>query len=546
MLFLSNFFILLSLIFSVLLGYQITSASNTDQNIVIASNEDDSDTDISIYPKIEDLHDLQIDFQDNDSDNEDKKQDNDNTQPSTLEPQDQEIENLDVDNSKVHNNKSTDKETEKSEEKIEDDSESLLDKLEAQEQEIKNLSESKFLEKQYEHFINEDALKAHEADANKEADKEDKTLQDSVTTISQDSATNNSKNDKIVDINEADKEDKTSQDSITTISQDSATNNSKNDKIVDINEADKEDKTSQDSVTTISQDSATNNSKNDKIVDINEADKEDKTSQDSATNNTNDDKIADIKDNNEILTFQDVEASQEITEEKTNSQKRENSDTKISSDEASTKVKISNIENNKVNSDTAVSEIAIDKSTVSDIMKNTNKPKSVLAKIKPKSKPVENPFLVQGAAFFNNAIYQPPNQHISEPTFLEEYYQLLFASIKSSNLNGITAITNKIGPNYNIFINNLSPLTYAIINNNNPYVIREMLSLGYDPNTIDLNNKSPLYYAVEFKKYDFAIELLLWGANPNFSARNEVTPYDLAMHNDDTLMLDILQRAQIN
>ena len=133
--------------------------------------------------------------------------------------------------------------------------------------------------------------------------------------------------------------------------------------------------------------------------------------------------------------------------------------------------------------------------------------------------------------------------NIPSPTALA---RCLFASIKSENINGVTAIIGKIGLNYDIFIDNFSPITFALHQNNTPYIMRQLLSMGYDPNTIDLHNKPALYYAVEMQKYDFAIELLLWGANPNFSHNDDITPYDLAMHNNDTIMIDIFKKALVN
>jgi len=215
-------------------------------------------------------------------------------------------------------------------------------------------------------------------------------------------------------------------------------------------------------------------------------------------------------------------------------------------DKKSVKIKTTNT----ILSDKATSGANLDikKGTIANVLnqKATIPGNSPLLKIKARPKPIQNPYLIAGASFYNNASYQTPNNHIAEPIFVEEYFQLLFASIKSENVNGVNAVIDKIGLNYDIFIDNFSPLSFALNQNNNPYIMRQLLSLGYDPNTIDLNLKPALYYAVEMQKYDFAIELLLWGANPNFSHKDDITPYDLAMHNNDTIMLDIFSKALAN
>ncbi len=231
------------------------------------------------------------------------------------------------------------------------------------------------------------------------------------------------------------------------------------------------------------------------------------------------------------------------------SQAKETENTKIESlDSNKTSVKINTT--NTVLSDDAQSgtNLSINKNTIANVMNQNTfiEENSPLLKIRVQAKPIQNPYLTIGSGFYNNANYQHPNNHISEPIFLEEYFQLLFASIKTENVNGVKAIIEKIGLNYDIFSNNFSPITFALHENNSPYIMRQLLSMGYDPNTTDLNNRPALYYAVEMQKYDFAIELLLWGANPNFSHNDDITPYDLAMHNNDTIMLDIFKKALVN
>ena len=205
---------------------------------------------------------------------------------------------------------------------------------------------------------------------------------------------------------------------------------------------------------------------------------------------------------------------------------------------------------NTILSDEATSGANLDikKNTIANVLnQNATIPEnSPLFKIKARPKPIQNPYIIAGASFYNDVSYQTPNDHIAEPVFIEEYFQLLFASIKSENANGVKAVIDKIGLNYDIFIDNFSPLSFALHQNNNPYIIRQLLSLGYDPNTVDLNLKPALYYAVEMQKYDFAIELLLWGANPNFGHKDDITAYELAMHNNDTIMLDIFSKALVN
>ena len=275
--------------------------------------------------------------------------------------------------------------------------------------------------------------------------------------------------------------------------------------------------------------------------------------QDSVADSNNDIADADtVKDSTE-LAHDDITDetntidNQDSVADTNSADQKETPVTKItSSQNENKKVKIKTT--NKVLSSDGMSASGLDinMKTVSNVMHNNalNTKESPYHDIIPKAKPIQNPYLISGAEFFNNADYTNKNQHIIVPAFVEEYYQLLFATILTENIEGVRAITSKIGANYNIFIDNLSPLTYAISNNTNPYILRQMLSLGYMPDSIDLNNKSPLFYAVELQKYDFAIELLLWGADPNFSAKEQITPYDLAMHNDDTIMLDILQRAE--
>ncbi|MBT4921535.1 MAG: hypothetical protein HON23_00805 [Rickettsiales bacterium] len=277
----------------------------------------------------------------------------------------------------------------------------------------------------------------------------------------------------------------------------------------------------------------------DKLEDIRNTinDSDSNVAEEEEGNTENDDLIVDQKNTEKELPITKITSSKNV--------KKDSSNLKINT-------------TNKVLTKEAIpaNKLAIDKNTVANIMQNTKASDIDVMhttpdmdadqdiKIIPRAKPIENPFLINGAEFFNSANYNG-NKHLTAPTYIEEYYQLLFATVLTEDTEGVKAITRKIGVNYDIFVDNLSPLTYAINNNNNPDTIRQMLSLGYTPNSMDLNNKSPLYYAVELQKYDFAIELLLWGANPNFGAAEEITPFDLAMHNDDTIMLDILRRAEV-
>ncbi len=140
-----------------------------------------------------------------------------------------------------------------------------------------------------------------------------------------------------------------------------------------------------------------------------------------------------------------------------------------------------------------------------------------------------------------------------------------FEEIDDSKVQGLKTMIEMIKLNkgrdiYHMLINNLInkgfklsqtnsilPLIVAS-RENKPEIVDLLIKNGSDPNTLDVNNMSPLIYATMNRSYGSVGKLLEHGANINYAGpEGDHFPLNIALNNQDTEMVDIfLSHAKLN
>lgn len=191
----------------------------------------------------------------------------------------------------------------------------------------------------------------------------------------------------------------------------------------------------------------------------------------------------------------------------------------------------------------------VEKTKVIELTEDERKQVELAAKMRrfaKKMKLVEKPYdsyekqVVVGR--LHSKQYNDRNRHLDAITYKEEFYQMLFAAIKSGDLPTINAVTKKIGIVQNVTVAKQTPLVYAITNNQFESMLL-LLRLGYDPNVRDVVQNMPLHIAVRENRLDFVTELLKFGANPTVPGADLKLPVTLALERDNITIAKILQKA---
>ena len=73
-------------------------------------------------------------------------------------------------------------------------------------------------------------------------------------------------------------------------------------------------------------------------------------------------------------------------------------------------------------------------------------------------------------------------------------------------------------------------------------VAKVLLAHGVEIDATDVRDRTALYHAVTYKRYDFVEYLAAAGANLSPIDKHGWTPLDFAMTNNDAKMVDLLQR----
>ena len=138
-----------------------------------------------------------------------------------------------------------------------------------------------------------------------------------------------------------------------------------------------------------------------------------------------------------------------------------------------------------------------------------------------------------------NGILDNNSNNIDE----QDFYKRTILSLACSKLKTDIRLVNlllKKNANPNIInIDGRSPLYYAVINNNYD-IVSLLLEKNADPNIIDIDGRSPLYYAINNNNSDIVSLLLEKNAEPNIIDNDGRSPLYYAINNNSNDIVSLL------
>jgi ankyrin repeat protein len=138
--------------------------------------------------------------------------------------------------------------------------------------------------------------------------------------------------------------------------------------------------------------------------------------------------------------------------------------------------------------------------------------------------------------------YAPENRHLPKAVYTQDLEDELFTMAGLNQVDKVRALLNAGVP---IEMRNAeaeTPLLFAIRHEAGD-VARMLLGRGADANAADSHGVYPIHYAVWLGREDIVLALLKNGADPVMPDPNGVTPLQLAQHQQNIALSEMLISA---